>query len=97
MVLNNTIKVEVAYAQPDRQHIIAVELTEGSTMLDAIQRSGILIIFPEIDLSKQKIGIFSQQCLLSDPIKAGDRVEIYRPLTIDPKEARRAKAKKNKR
>lgn len=92
----NKVMVEVAYAEPTLQRIISVEVIPGSTVEAAILQSGILSLFPQIDLTKQKVGIFSKACKLTDLVKEGDRIEIYRPLTIDPKEARRAKAKKRK-
>lgn len=92
--MNNIIKVEIAYAHAREQCLLTVEVEKGSTIEIAIQRSGILTLFPEIDLTKQKVGIFSKPRLLTDSVAAGDRIEIYRPLSIDPKEARRAKAKK---
>jgi putative ubiquitin-RnfH superfamily antitoxin RatB of RatAB toxin-antitoxin module len=88
------IEVEVAYALPNRQEIIVVAMEAGSSMLAAIERSCILQIFPEIDLSRQKIGVFSQPRLLTDIVCAGDRIEIYRPLAMDPKEARRLRVRK---
>jgi putative ubiquitin-RnfH superfamily antitoxin RatB of RatAB toxin-antitoxin module len=88
------IKVEVAYATPDSQRIFTVNVPVGSTIETAIDRSGVLDVFPEIDLLKQKVGIFSQPKKLSDIVFSGDRIEIYRPLTIDPKEARRKRANK---
>jgi len=88
------MKVEVAYAKPDVQVILLVEVPEHSTAETAIAASGILDRFPEIDLAKNKIGIFSKVCPIGQPVKAGDRVEIYRPLIADPKEARRARAVK---
>ena len=94
---NKMITVEVAYARPDSQHIIAVEVQADSTIEDVILQSGILNFFPEIDLKQQKIGVFSKTRTLTDKVKAGDRIEIYRRLMIDPKEARRAKAKKNRK
>jgi len=94
--MGNKIKVEVAYAKPNHQCLVSVEVKQGSTIKDAIIASQILNIFPEIDLAKQKVGIFSKPRQLSDLIHQGDRIEIYRPLTIDPKEARRAKALKKK-
>lgn len=83
------IEVEVAYADGDQQQVLVVTLPEGSTIENAIDRSGILLQFPEINLMQQKVGIFSQQKSLSHPVCAGDRVEIYRPLLIDPKELRK--------
>ena len=90
-------KIEVAYARPDKQIILTVEVEEQSTIETAIQRSGILTAFPEINLAKQSVGVFSKPRSLSDLVEEGDRIEIYRPLIIDPKEARRAKAKKSGR
>ena len=91
--MNKRILVEVAYAAPLRQEIIALEVDAGCSIGTAIELSGILQRFPEIDLARQHVGVFSKKRELSDTLQAGDRIEIYRPLTIDPKEARRAKAK----
>lgn len=88
------ITVEVAYARPDQQKIIKLQVAEGATIETAIERSGILEIFPDIDLLQQKVGIFSQVKKLTDTVKEGDRIEIYRPLLIDPKEARRKRVKR---
>jgi putative ubiquitin-RnfH superfamily antitoxin RatB of RatAB toxin-antitoxin module len=83
------ISVEVAYALPTEQKIIALQVEEGCSIETVIDLSGILILFPEIDLSQQKVGIFSKLKKLTENVRAGDRIEIYRPLAIDPKEARR--------
>lgn len=83
------IHVEVAYAKPDLQLIIALSLPSGSSAEHAISTSGLLQQFPEIDLSTQKIGIFGAICQLDKPLEEGDRVEIYRPLSQDPMTARR--------
>lgn len=96
MDLNDIIKVEVAYAKSDRQYVVEVYVARGSTIESVIKASGILNNCPEIDLTRQKIGIFSKPCQLIDRIKDGDRIEIYRSLIIDPKEARRTKAKRPK-
>lgn len=96
MAQNKLINVEVAYALPTDQRILVTQIQVGATVEEAIRNSGILKIFPDIDLTKQKVGIFSKLAKLSDQVKEGDRIEIYRPLTIDPKEARRAKAKKQR-
>ncbi|XOZ33072.1 RnfH family protein [Halomonadaceae bacterium KBTZ08] len=88
------IRVEVAYARPQAQRLIAVTLPEGSTALQAIRASGIESVFPDIDLAQQSVGVFSQ--VIADPgtyrLRDGDRVEIYRPLEMDPKEARAKRA-----
>jgi len=86
------ISVEVAYANPDLQLIIAVDLPKTSTAKDAIEASGILLKFPEIDLSINKIGIFGKLCKPEKVLRHHDRVEIYRPLIADPKQLRRQNA-----
>lgn len=87
------INVEVAYADIHIQRIIQLMVEEGCTIELAIDRSGILLEFPDIDLMKQKVGIFSKQKKLTDIVKEGDRVEIYRALLLDPKEARKRRVK----
>ena len=91
---DDLITVEVAYARPDRQEIIPLEVPEGTTAWEAAEQSGIQDLFPEIDLETLDMGIFSK--VLRDPrhhaLREGDRVEIYRPLKIDPKEARANRA-----
>ena len=90
--MGNEIQVEVVYATVEEQVLLEVTVAAGSTIEDVIQQSGILVRFPEIDLTQQKVGIFSQVKALSDGVVAGDRVEIYRALTLDPKELRRQRA-----
>ncbi len=87
-----SIQVEVAYAESTRQLVIALDLPAGSTVAQAIEASTLLQQFPDIDLTRQKVGIFSQLCALDKPLQSGDRVEIYRPLKQDPMAARRARA-----
>lgn len=86
------IHVEVAYALRERQALVAVEIEEGATIEEAVQRSGILKKFPEIDLQRAKVGIFGRPVALDERMREGDRVEIYRSLIADPKEVRRRKA-----
>lgn len=93
----NELSLEVAYAKPDEQVILTLTVSEGCTLLEAIHSSGILQRFPEIDLSKQAIGVFSQPRQLGERAEEGDRIEIYRPLLNDPKETRRRKAKRRKK
>lgn len=95
MELIKKIQVEIVYANSQQQTILTVVIDEGSTIEKVIDCSGILDIFPDIDLSQQKVGIFSQQKKLTDLVEDGDRVEIYRALIIDPKEARKRRAKGN--
>jgi len=79
------MKVGIAYALPKRQVWITVEVHEGATIQEAIDRSGILEQFPDIDLSQQKVGIFGKVAALDAKLEEGDRVEIYRTLIADPK------------
>ena len=86
--------IEVAYARPDEQLILPVQVPERCTVEQAIELSGILSHYPEIDLTKNKVGIFSQICALNQCLQENDRVEIYRSLVCDPMEARRQRAVK---
>jgi putative ubiquitin-RnfH superfamily antitoxin RatB of RatAB toxin-antitoxin module len=88
------IKVEVVYALPEKQYLLNVRLAQGSTVEQAIAASGILELRTDIDLAKNKVGIFSRPVKLADAVNDGDRVEIYRPLIADPKELRRQRAEK---
>jgi len=97
MAEDKLIHVEVAYARPERQVVLELEVPEGTTAIDAVRRSGILSIFPEIDLEKQDIGIFGKLVKKDTVLREGDRVEIYRPLIADPKEVRRKRAAEGKR
>ncbi len=81
--------VAVAYALPERQSVMQVEVPAGSTALDAIQQSGILDRFPDIASRPLELGLFGRKVQLATPLKPGDRVEILRPLIHDPKETRR--------
>ena len=90
------IMVEVAYALPSKQVILPVKVALGTTTEAAIQASGILTKFPEIDLAVNKIGIFGKLSQLDIKLRHLDRVEIYRPLIADPKEVRRQRAAEGK-
>lgn len=89
-------QVEVAYAREDEQALLAVEAGQGLTVREAIDRSGILKRFPEIDLGVNKVGIFGKLVKLDQVLANGDRVEIYRPLIADPKESRKKRAAEGK-
>lgn len=90
------LKVEVIYATPEQQEIITLSVQSGATIVQAIDQSGVLTKYPEIDLSDNKVGVFSQVKPLDYELKNGDRIEIYRPLIADPKAKRREQAEKNK-
>lgn len=91
-----SINVEVVYALPAQQLLLQVQLAEGATVEDAIRASGVMVSFPEIDLTKNKVGIFSKLVKLDETVRDKDRVEIYRPLIADPKEVRRKRAEEGK-
>ncbi len=83
------MNVGVCYADSDRQLWLRMEVPDDSSVEDAIRQSGILQRFPEIDLTRQKVGIFGKLVKLDAPMKEGDRIEIYRPIIADPKTVRR--------
>ncbi|MBL1321920.1 MAG: RnfH family protein [Methylophaga sp.] len=88
----NHINIEVAYAMPDEQVILSLEVADDCIVEDAIKRSGILEAYPQIDLGTDKVGIFGKMCKLDAKLRHKDRIEIYRKLIADPKESRRQKA-----
>ena len=87
------MRVEVVYALRDEQVRIPLEVQDGTTVQQAIERSGILARFPQVDPACAAVGIFGRLVARDAPLRDGDRVEIYRPLLIDPKEARRKRVK----
>lgn len=88
------MNIEVAYAKSEEQLIIPIQVNDTCTVEQAIELSGILNHYPEINLAKNKVGIFSQICALNQCLQENDRVEIYRELATDPMEARRQRAVK---
>jgi putative ubiquitin-RnfH superfamily antitoxin RatB of RatAB toxin-antitoxin module len=89
-----SIRVEVVLAMEDRQELVSLEVTAGSTIADAIAQSGVPEMFEGFELDPSKVGIFSHKASLDQVLRDGDRVEIYRPLIADPKEVRRQRALK---
>ena len=79
------MQVSIAYAEPGQPFWQFVEVADGSTAQQAIERSGILTRYPHLNLKKNRIGIFGKMTKLTVPLEAGDRVEIYRPIIVDPK------------
>lgn len=90
--LRRLLRVEVAYALPEEQLLIALNVEEGTTVRLAIERSGIMRRAPEIDLAN--VGLFGRVVPPDTPLRDGDRVEIYRSLIADPKQARRDRARR---
>lgn len=88
--------VEVVYALPEEQTLLVFEVEEASTAEEVIRQSGILQQYPEIDLTKNKIGLFSKIIKMNHELRDKDRVEIYRALIADPKEVRKKRAAEGK-
>lgn len=86
------VDIEVVYAKPERQVLLTLSVPKGTTLLQAVQLSGLLTLFPEIGQNHLKLGVFGVICPPEQFVNLGDRVEIYRPLLNDPKEARRQRA-----
>jgi putative ubiquitin-RnfH superfamily antitoxin RatB of RatAB toxin-antitoxin module len=91
-----SLSIEIAYALPQRQELVQLKLPAGSTVQQAIEASGLKRIYPEIDLAKNKVGIFGKLTKLEALLRDRDRVEIYRPLIADPKEVRKKRADEGK-
>jgi putative ubiquitin-RnfH superfamily antitoxin RatB of RatAB toxin-antitoxin module len=91
-----TIRVELAYAEADRQVLLALDVLRGSTAREVVVASGLQAQFPQLDLSESPLGIFGK--LIADPqrrvLEEGDRVEICRALVADPKEVRKQRAER---
>lgn len=95
--ISELITVEVAYALPQKQLIIPIEVKTGTTALEAIEQSGLLLEYPELSLKNCKIGVFGKVVSFDAVLQPLDRVEIYRQLIADPKEARRLRAASKKK
>lgn len=92
----DSIQIEVTYARPERQDVIELKLPEGSTIGQAIEASGLLQRYPELDLAKLKVGVYGKLGRVDTVLRERDRVEIYRPLIADPKEVRKQRAAEGK-
>ncbi len=94
--MSELISVEVVYPLPQKQEIFVVKLPLGATVREAIESSGVLAKYPEIDLAKSKLGVFAKLAKPDSVLRDRDRVEIYRPLIADPKEVRKQRAAEGK-
>lgn len=90
------ISVEVAYVRPGEQMLERLQVDVDATIESVIRQSGVLERFPEIDLAVNKVGVFGKAAALTATLSDGDRIEIYRPLIADPKEARKRRAAEGK-
>ncbi len=93
---SETIQIEVVYGLAHKQKLLSLPINQGATVEQAIIESGMLSIFPEIDLNENKVGIWNKAVKLSNILENCDRIEIYRPLIADPKEVRKRRAEKAK-
>ncbi|MEK6247143.1 MAG: RnfH family protein [Planctomycetales bacterium] len=82
-------EVEIVFALPDRQSLKSVPVATGETVADVVAKSGLRADFPEIEIDSLAVGIWGREADRTQPVKEGDRIEIYRPLEMDPREARR--------
>jgi putative ubiquitin-RnfH superfamily antitoxin RatB of RatAB toxin-antitoxin module len=94
--MSDSMRIEVVYALPEKQQIFAIDLPLGATVRQAIVACGVLQKYPEIDLEKNKLGVFAKLAKPDALLRNGDRVEIYRPLIADPKEVRKQRAAEGK-
>jgi hypothetical protein len=94
--MGDSINIEIVYALPHEQMLLKVQVAQGATVVEAVRLSGILEKHPEIDLSKNKLGIYGKLSKADAVLRDKDRVEIYRPLIADPKEIRRQRAQQGK-
>jgi len=94
---DETFRVEVAYALPDHQELLTVDVKPGTTLREAIEQSGILELFPEVDLATRQVGVFGKLVAEDREVQPGERVEVYRPLKANPKEVRRLRAAQGKK
>jgi putative ubiquitin-RnfH superfamily antitoxin RatB of RatAB toxin-antitoxin module len=90
------LNIEVCYAMASKQELLRVSLPEGATLQQALEVSGLLNKYPEIDLKKNKFGIWNKLSKVDSVLRDKDRVEIYRPLIADPKEVRKQRAAEGK-
>ncbi|MEZ8196048.1 MULTISPECIES: RnfH family protein [Vibrio] len=93
---SDMIHVEVVYALPHEQRVFNLVVNRNMTVEEIVQQSGVLALYPEIDLAKNKLGVFSRNIKLDATVRDKDRIEIYRPLLADPKEIRRKRAEQAK-
>jgi putative ubiquitin-RnfH superfamily antitoxin RatB of RatAB toxin-antitoxin module len=96
MSTNENIRVEVTYALPEKQEVVPLTLSAGSTLKQAVEASGLAEKYPAIDVATGKFGIYSKLARPDTVLRDRDRVEIYRPLIADPKEVRKQRAAEGK-
>ena len=88
------MRVELAYADPAREILMGLEVRSGSTVSDCVERSGLIRLVPDLGDADIGFAVFGRRVEAADPVSEGDRIEVLRPLKIDPKEARRLRARR---
>jgi uncharacterized protein len=91
------VRIEVVYAESQQQWLQALDVPEGATVAQVLDITRTLTDFPHIDLAQHEVGIFGRLCERNTQLKPGDRLEIYRPLKVDAKTARRLRAREQAR
>jgi len=91
-----TVRLSVCYARPDTVFLESVAVPAGTTIMQAVQSSGLIATCPEVDPTTMRVGIFGKLKTIDTPVREGDRVEVYRALTADPKQARRKRVQKTR-
>jgi hypothetical protein len=91
------LRVEVFHATPAAQRRYVIDVPDGATVRETVERSGVLRDFPQIDLTRDRVGIHGRLVALDDPVRDGDRVEVLRALVAEPKAARRRRAQATRR
>lgn len=94
--MSEALNIEVCYALADKQELVRLRLPAGANLQQALEASGLLAKYPEIDIKKNKFGVYAKLAKLDAPLRDRDRVEIYRPLIADPKEVRKQRAAEGK-
>ena len=87
------MKVELVYIDADEEFIVSLDMAAAATVADAVEQSQVLDKFPSLKAIDYQLGIYSQEVSAGTRLQAGDRVEVYRPLVLDPMEVRRQRAK----
>ena len=90
------MRVELAYADPEREVLIGFEVDPGCTVRDCVERSGLFRLAPDLPAARLGFAVFGRRVEPADPVSEGDRIEVLRPLQADPKEARRARAQRGR-
>ena len=88
------MRVEIAYADPAREVLMGLEVRPGSTVLECVECSGLFRLVPDLRGAEVGFAVFGRRVEPADPVSKGDRIEVLRPLEIDPKEARRLRARR---